>query len=92
MIARSQMPPQEYDAWTTFNDGLWRLPELDWDNDHLPPPTSAKTLKVARRRTEALNRLYKTDQAREGHVAWITQNKIELLPVIKAMVRVVGAE
>lgn len=69
MIARSQMLPQEYEAWTTFNDGLWRLPELDWDNDQLPPPTSAKSLKVANRRTEALNRLYKTDRAREGNIA-----------------------
>jgi hypothetical protein len=91
-VAKSQMPPQEHEAWTTFNDGLWALPELDWDNNKLPPPTSAKSLKVARRRAEALNRLYKTDRAAEGHVVWITENKIELLPLIKAMARIIGAE
>jgi hypothetical protein len=91
-IARSQMPPQEYKAWTTFNDGLWRLPELDWENNRLPPPTSTKPLKIARRRAEALNRLYQTDGAHAEHVVWITNNKIEVLPLIKAMARVIGAE
>lgn len=92
VIAGSQMPPLEYEAWTTFNDGLWRLPELDWENNKLSPPISLKSLKVARRRAEALNRLYKTDRAHEGHVTWITQNKIEFLPLIKATARVIGAE
>jgi hypothetical protein len=92
MIARSQTPPLEYEAWTTFKQGLWRLPELDWNKKHLPPPTSLKSLKVARRRAEALNRLYETDQANEGHVTWITQNEIEFLPMVKATARVIGAE
>ena len=91
-IARSQMPPREYEAWTTFNDGLWRLPELDWENNRLPPPTSTKPLKIARRRAEALNRLYQTDRAHAEHVVWITNKKIEIFPLIKAMARVIGAE
>lgn len=92
MTAMSQMPPQEYDAWTTFNNEDWRLPELDWDNNKSPPPTSSKSLKVASRRAEALNRLYKTNRAHEGHVTWITQNKVEFLPLIKATARIIGAE
>ncbi|KAL3420695.1 hypothetical protein PVAG01_07140 [Phlyctema vagabunda] len=92
MIAQSQMRPDEYDSWTTFNDGLWHLPELDWEANQLPPSKSPKSLKLARRRAEALNRLYKTDRAHEGHVMWITQNMIEFLPMVKATARVIGAE
>ena len=51
MIARSQMAPQEYEAWTTFNDGLWSLPEIDWDYNQLPPHKSLKSLKTARQRS-----------------------------------------
>jgi hypothetical protein len=92
MIAKSQMPPLEYEAWTTFKQGLWRLPDVDWQKNQLTPPTSSKPLKIARRRAEALNRLYETDEAHEGHVVWFTQHKIEFLPMIKGMARVVGAE
>jgi hypothetical protein len=90
--AVSQMRPQEQESWTTFQDGLWRLLEFDWDNNSLPPPTSAKPLKTARRRAEALNRLYETDRAHEGHVVWITKNKIGLLHLVQAMARVIGEE
>lgn len=87
-----QMRSQEQESWTTFQDGLWHLPEFDWDNNSLPSPTSVKPLKTARRRAEALNRLYKTDRAREGHVVWITENKITLLHLVQAMARVIGEE
>ena len=90
--AGSQIRPQEQESWTTFQDGLWHLPEFAWDNNSLPPPTSAKPLKTARRRAEALNRLYKTDRAHEGHVVWITENKIGLLHLVQAMARVIGEE
>lgn len=72
------MRPQEYEAWTAFKDGLWRVPEFDWDNricNQLPPSTSLRSLKVAHRQAEALNRLYKTNRAHEGHVTRITQKK-----------------
>jgi hypothetical protein len=85
------MPLLEYEVWTTFKQRLWRLPEVDWNKNRLPPPTSSKSLKIARRRAEALNRLYETDQAHEGHVTWVTQNEIEFLPITKAMARVIGA-
>jgi hypothetical protein len=65
---------------------------LSRDNNSLPPPTSAKPLKTARRRAEALNRLYETDRAHEGHVVWITKNNIGLLHLVQAMARVIGEE
>jgi hypothetical protein len=90
--ALSQMRPCEQESWTTFRDGLWHLPEVDWDNNNLPPPTSTKSLKTARRRAEALNRLYETDRAHEGHVVWVTENNIVLLHLVQAMARVIGEE
>ena len=88
----SQMTPLEMEAWTAFTRGTWQLPEFDWDNNLAPAPTSPKSLKAAHRRAEALNQLYKTDRAHKGHVAWVTQNLIEVLPLIKAMARVIGSE
>ncbi|KAE9376496.1 hypothetical protein N431DRAFT_435804 [Stipitochalara longipes BDJ] len=86
------MRPLEQQSWTTFHDGLWNLPNFDWDNNTLPPATSAKPLKIARRRAEALNRLYETDRGHEGHVAWITKNQIGLHRLLQAMARVIGEE
>ncbi|KAL8799638.1 MAG: hypothetical protein Q9182_005740 [Xanthomendoza sp. 2 TL-2023] len=57
-----------------------------------PEPTSARPLKNAKRRAEALNRLYTTDQARPGHVVWFTRHHVYLLPLVKAVARVIGAE
>jgi hypothetical protein len=50
------------------------------------------SLKTARRRAEALNRLYGTDQARPSHSVWFVKNHIEYLPLVKAMARVIGME
>jgi hypothetical protein len=91
-IAVSQMRLQEQEAWTTFKGRLWYLPELDWDSNSLPPPTSARPLKTARRRAEALNRLYQTNRAHEGHIVWITENNIVLLYLVQAMARVIREE
>ncbi|OBT39655.1 hypothetical protein VE00_10681 [Pseudogymnoascus sp. WSF 3629] len=90
--AAAQMTPVEKDAWTAFTDGTCHLPEIDWDKNLAPAPTSLKSLKIARRRAEALNQLYTTDRAHEGHIVWIIQNRIEFLPLIKAMARVIGSE
>jgi hypothetical protein len=43
--------------------------------DREDEPTSKKPLKTARRRAEALNRLYRTDQARPSHSVWFVKKK-----------------
>jgi hypothetical protein len=83
---------QEQEVWTTFQDGLWRLPEFDWDNNSLPSPTSANPLKTVRRRAEALNRLYETDRAHEGHFVWITKNNIGSYILYKPWLALSGKE
>ncbi|PVI03496.1 hypothetical protein DM02DRAFT_652460 [Periconia macrospinosa] len=90
--AVAQMHPEELYVWKAYTEGLCTLPAIEWDINRLPAPTSTRPLRIARRRAEALNRLYKTNEARPEHVAWITQNKLYFLPLIKAMARVIGAE
>ncbi|KAI9705169.1 MAG: hypothetical protein M1820_005316 [Bogoriella megaspora] len=91
-IAVNEMIGHEHDAWTLYTTGEYPLPKIDWISDHEPPPTSTKPLRIARRRAEALNRLYKTDQAGPGHSVWFTKHEIDHLDLVKAMVRVIGAE
>ncbi|KAF2754721.1 hypothetical protein EJ05DRAFT_130940 [Pseudovirgaria hyperparasitica] len=67
-------------------------PAIDWDNDHAPPPTSPRPLQTARRRAEALNLLYKTTIATPGHAVWWSKNHRDWLPLLKAFVRIAGAE
>jgi len=90
--AQAQMPLIEHQYWEAFLRGSIRLPEIDWSVDREDEPTSKKSLKTARRRAEALNRLYGTDQARPSHSVWFVKNHIEYLPLVKAMARVIGRE
>jgi len=90
--AVAEMPLQELEAWRLYIQGKYPLPKVDWDASRDPAPTSTKPLRIARRRAEALNRLYKTKKADPGHSVWFTKNELVHLPLIKAMARVIGAE
>lgn len=61
------MPYDESEAWAWFESGSYALPDMDWTTDIGPTPLSPTPLKTARCRAEALNRLYKTDQAQPYH-------------------------
>lgn len=91
-IALSQMTPQEYENWNAFLKGNIQLPTIDWDVNYGETPTSKKGLQKARRRAEALNRLYSCDRAQPSHSVWFTAHHILYLPLVKAMARVIGAE
>jgi len=91
-IAVKEMTPPEYEAWIVYTTGEYPLPQIDWTSEHAPVPTLKKSLRLAHRRAEALNRLYDTDQAGPGHSMWFTKHKIGHLSLVKAMVRVIGAE
>ena len=90
--AVTEMPPQEREAWSVFTEGKYPFPEIDWDSHHELAPTSLRPLRIAHRRAEALNRLYKTDKAHPGHSVWFTKHHIYHLPLVKAMARIIGAE
>jgi hypothetical protein len=75
-FAIDEMIPAEHEA------GICRTPPLllfspfplrrvvSWENNRDPAPTPSNSLKIAQRRAEALNRLYKTDRADKEYVAW----------------------
>lgn len=86
------MRPVEHESWEAYLKGQVQLPHMDWETNQSPAPTSKKSLKIAHRRAKALNRLYKSDQARPSHSVWFTQNHIVYLPLVKAMARVIGIE
>jgi hypothetical protein len=90
--AVAEMRRQELEAWTLYSQGKYPLPTIDWNASREPAPTSTRTLRIAQRRAEALNRLYKTEKADQGHSVWFTKNESAHLPLVKAMARVIGAE
>ncbi len=90
--ATRQMRPCEGRVWAWFERGSCALPDMDWTTNVDPTPLSPTPLKTARRRAEALNRLYKTDQAQPCHSVWFTKHHLAYLPLVKAMARVIGAE
>ena len=90
--AVTEMTEQEHEAWSLFTSGKYPLPEVDWDSCRNPAPTSTKPLRIAYRRAEALNRLCNTKKAGPSHSVWFSKHKSVHLPLVKAMVRIVGAE
>lgn len=90
--AINQMSSLEGEVWAWFEKGSCTLPDMDWRINIDSTPLSHKPLKTAHRRAEALNRLYKTDQAQPCHSVWFTKNCPEYHPLVKAMARVIGAE
>jgi hypothetical protein len=88
----AQMRPLEYESWKAYLEGCIKLPNIDWEMNQDITPVSEKALKRARRRAEALNRLYGTDKARPSHSTWFARNHIEHLPLVKAMARVISIE
>jgi hypothetical protein len=89
--ATRQMRPCEGRVWAWFEGGCI-LPDMDWTTNIGPTPLSSTPLKTAHRRAEALNRLYKTDQAQPHHSVWFTKYRPVHLPLVNAMARVIGAE
>ena len=86
------MSPEERQVWDLYIEGKYPLPEIDWDSNRDTVPTSSKPLRIARRRAEALNHLYKADKADPSHSVWFTKSQLFHLPLVKAMARVIGAE
>ena len=90
--AINEMRPPERRLWDLFETSSIALPDMDWKIDIDPTPLSPRPLRTARRRAEALNRLYKTNEALPPHSVWFTKHHSIYLPLVKAMARVIGAE
>lgn len=87
-----QMGPYKAEAWAGYHKGSITLPDINWEIDIDSALLSLKSLKIAGRRAEALNRLYQTEKAQPGHSVWYTKHHVLCLSLIKAMTQVIGAE
>ncbi len=65
---------------------------MNWTTNIGPTPLSPTPLKTAHRRAEALNRLYKTDQAQSHHSMWFMKHRLVHLSLVNVMARVIGAK
>lgn len=83
--AVAEMAPQEHEAWSYYTTGKYPLPSIDWNSNRQPAPTSTRPLRIARRKAEALNRLYNTEKAEVDHSVWFAEHEIYHLPLVKAM-------
>jgi hypothetical protein len=90
--AIAELDPTELNFYNYYVQGKYPLPEMNWDENRGPVPTSTRPLKTSRRRAEALRYLYKTDKADPSHAVWFTMNEGFHLPLIKAIVRIFGAQ
>jgi hypothetical protein len=90
--ALAQMRPMERESWEAYLREAIQLPYIDWNVNQDLAPLSKKPLRTARRRAQALNRLYRTDQACPPHSVWFTKNHRLYLPLVIAMARIEGIE
>ena len=90
--AVSEMTPDELMCWQSYVENRCQLPVMDWATNVGVPPSSTKSLRLARKRAEALNHIYKTDKATPSHSVWFANNHPEALHLVKAVARVIGVD
>ncbi|KAJ6131614.1 hypothetical protein N7523_001320 [Penicillium sp. IBT 18751x] len=76
----------QYNAW---KQGLIQLPTVDWYQNRLPvAPTGMRTFS---RRAIAMDIIWERSGFAPEHAAWLAVNMNFLLPVVKAVTKVLGA-
>ena len=77
----------QYEAWKM---GITQLPELDWYNNqvHVPP----EAMKTFSRRAVAMDIIWQRRDMALEHAAWLTINMPFLLPLVKAVTKILRAE
>ncbi|KAJ5212122.1 uncharacterized protein N7498_003768 [Penicillium cinerascens] len=77
----------QYEAWKM---GIIKLPELDWYNNQVPVPPEA--MQTFSRRAIAMDIIWQRRGMAPEHAAWITINMPFLLPLVKAVTKILRAE
>ncbi|OJJ42887.1 hypothetical protein ASPZODRAFT_137029 [Penicilliopsis zonata CBS 506.65] len=67
-------------------------PPFDWEKNRAAIPNGAHSLKTFTQRAEAMDITWNHQGATPEHAAWLTYNLPELLPLVKAVRRVLTAE
>ena len=86
-LALKHMTIPEYEAYTAWSDGI-DLGRFDWKKNKDSVPTGKDSPRRFAQRAAAMNTAWKTDKATAEHAAWLTNNRSEILPLLKALVRI----
>lgn len=89
-FARDRMTSPEmtqYDAWKM---GIIQLPELDWYNNRVQ--VAPEAMQTFSRRAIAMDIIWRRQGTVPENAAWLTINMSFLMPLVKAVTKIIGAE
>lgn len=90
-FAKERMLPEEKEYYELWKAGTVSLPHINWETSKSPlPPNSEKTFI---QRASAMNIIWGSgDIATAENAAWLTNNLVALLPLVKAINKLQSAE
>lgn len=91
-IAVSQMTPSELETYTDWKAKTAPVPPFDWEHNKTAIPTGAQSEKKFTRRAEAMDVVWGYKGATAEHASWLTFNMPGMLPLVKAVSRVLTAQ
>lgn len=91
-IAVSQMPPIELESYSNWKSKTTSVPSFDWENNKSSVPTGAQSQKKFSRRAAAMDVVWGYKGATPEHASWLTSNMVAILPLVKAVGRVLIAQ
>lgn len=89
-FARERMTSPETTQYEAWKVGIIQLPEFDWYNNqaHVPP----EAMRAFSRRAIAVDIIWQRRGMAPEHAAWVTINMPFLLPLVKAVTKILEAE
>lgn len=92
-LAKSQMTSVELGSYADWKSKTEPVHSFDWENNKTPlPSTSAQSLKKFTRRAAAMDVIWGHEGATPEHASWLTFNMTSLLPLVKAVSRVLAVQ
>lgn len=91
-IAVSQMTAVELECYNDWKSKTTPVPSFDWGNNKSAVPTGHQSQKKFTRRAAAMDVVWGRDGATAEHASWLTTKMAFILPLVKAVSRVLTAE
>ena len=90
-LAIERMTISEQDAYAVWSEGI-NLTPFNWEKNKEALPTGKDSAKRFAQRAAAMNTAWKTNEATPENAAWLTSHMPDILPLLKALVRVETAK
>ena len=91
-VAISQMSPIEKESYTDWKSKTTPVPPFDWEQNSAPIPEGAQSAKKMTRRAEIMDMIWERQCTTPEHASWLTYNMSGMLPLIKAISKVLTAQ